>query len=321
MRIEDFGEKIGGARKDLWRGRGLTIEDLKNMNALEVLENVNKNSVWGNVNWQELKGTKPDEVLYIIKYIRDKTPSKPRFVYQSGSSGELSVFNKDVAEKYITVISELRDYCNSMNNVDDFLNFFVKFSKKYGYLDENGRYTEKSQYATLFNNRAWVNATQIRNSRLEALISECRVQGFPDSFRGDLKGVRVYKYSNFYTIIKGDKILDYKLRFGDEDEAYNWIKEVYVPKLDKEKETSAVTKKSRMRYTREQLKHIARTGPDLRNGAECTTEDMLDMFKFRGGEFGNWNNDEDRQQCLNYAFDAFVDLACILEIPLSAISL
>ena len=29
--INDFGEKIGGARKDLWKERGLMIEDLDGM--------------------------------------------------------------------------------------------------------------------------------------------------------------------------------------------------------------------------------------------------------------------------------------------------
>lgn len=29
--INDFGEKIGGARKDLWKERGLMVEDLDGM--------------------------------------------------------------------------------------------------------------------------------------------------------------------------------------------------------------------------------------------------------------------------------------------------
>ena len=31
-RHEDFGEKIGGAKKDLWKERGLYVEDLEAMN-------------------------------------------------------------------------------------------------------------------------------------------------------------------------------------------------------------------------------------------------------------------------------------------------
>ena len=29
--INDFGEKIGGARKDVWKERGLMVEDLDGM--------------------------------------------------------------------------------------------------------------------------------------------------------------------------------------------------------------------------------------------------------------------------------------------------
>ena len=32
---EDFGEKIGGAKKDLWKDRGLYADDLSSMNERE----------------------------------------------------------------------------------------------------------------------------------------------------------------------------------------------------------------------------------------------------------------------------------------------
>lgn len=35
--INDFGEKIGGARKDLWKERGLMVEDLDGMTQGESL--------------------------------------------------------------------------------------------------------------------------------------------------------------------------------------------------------------------------------------------------------------------------------------------
>ena len=33
--IKDFGEKIGGARKDIWKERGLMVEDLEEMTSAE----------------------------------------------------------------------------------------------------------------------------------------------------------------------------------------------------------------------------------------------------------------------------------------------
>ncbi|MEQ1763218.1 MAG: 2'-5' RNA ligase family protein, partial [Pyrinomonadaceae bacterium] len=52
--IEDFGEKIGGARKDMWAGRGLTIEDLAGMSAREKTRLVRKDQVWPKPDYQEI---------------------------------------------------------------------------------------------------------------------------------------------------------------------------------------------------------------------------------------------------------------------------
>ena len=48
-----------------------------------------------------------------------------------------------------------------------------------------------------------------------------------------------------------------------------------------------------------QLAHVRRTGPDYRRGQEITGQHYLDTFGFRGGEFGNWMNQNDRQASLN----------------------
>jgi hypothetical protein len=46
-----------------------------------------------------------------------------------------------------------------------------------------------------------------------------------------------------------------------------------------------------------------------------------DTFGFRGVEFGNWNNQEERQDVMNHAFDGLLDLAEVLNIPPKALSL
>ncbi len=42
---EDFGEKIGGARKDLWKERGLYVNDLDTMNDREAEKFVKKDNI------------------------------------------------------------------------------------------------------------------------------------------------------------------------------------------------------------------------------------------------------------------------------------
>ncbi len=44
--INDFGKKIGGARKDLWKLRGLLRHDILDMNEGEKTKYVCKNNIW-----------------------------------------------------------------------------------------------------------------------------------------------------------------------------------------------------------------------------------------------------------------------------------
>ncbi|WP_336034694.1 PLxRFG domain-containing protein [Acinetobacter bereziniae] len=63
-----------------------------------------------------------------------------------------------------------------------------------------------------------------------------------------------------------------------------------------------------------------RKGVERRKG-DVKDTDFMDVFGFRGVEFGNWNNQVERQQLLNDAFDGLLDLADVLNIPPKAISL
>lgn len=63
-----------------------------------------------------------------------------------------------------------------------------------------------------------------------------------------------------------------------------------------------------------------RTGVTRRDG-DAKDSDFSRVFGFRGVEFGNWNNQVERQELLNDAFDGLMDLAEVLNIPPEALSL
>lgn len=73
-------------------------------------------------------------------------------------------------------------------------------------------------------------------------------------------------------------------------------------------------KSGKTRFVPPQLAHVKRNGPDYRSGVEITGQHYLDTFGFRGGEFGNWMNQNDRQASLNMGFEALKDLASALQI-------
>ena len=65
----------------------------------------------------------------------------------------------------------------------------------------------------------------------------------------------------------------------------------------------------------------SRIGEDYRAGADITAEQFAETFRFRGVQFGNWTNQNDRQAALNNAYDAFMDLAKVIGVSPKALSL
>ncbi len=64
---------------------------------------------------------------------------------------------------------------------------------------------------------------------------------------------------------------------------------------------------------------VFRSGAERRKG-DVKPEDFS-IFGFRGVEFGNWNNQDERQEVMNHAYDGLLDLADILKVPARALSL
>lgn len=65
---------------------------------------------------------------------------------------------------------------------------------------------------------------------------------------------------------------------------------------------------------------VMRIGEARREG-DVQGQQFMDTFGFRGVEFGKWNNQDERQEVMNHAFDALVDLSELLNLPPRAMSL
>jgi hypothetical protein len=78
---DDFGEKIGGAKKDLWKERGLTAGDLDGMNEREAEKYVRKDNIWERPDYDALiAGGTPADIAYFIKTVRDSLNASPRYL-------------------------------------------------------------------------------------------------------------------------------------------------------------------------------------------------------------------------------------------------
>ena len=105
-----------------------------------------------------------------------------------------------------------------------------------------------------------------------------------------------------YYVTKGYSIL--QTNFESREAALKWVQDFVRQR----------SKGGKVRFTPPQLEHVKRTGPDYRSGQEITGQHYLETFGFRGGEFGNWMNQNDRQASLNMGFEALKDLASALQI-------
>lgn len=297
--IGDFGEKIGGARKDLWVRRGLSLEDLEYLNLKEYAENVIKAHIWPLPDYRKFKGKMETVCIMYMKFARDKLPAKIAF-YGDGR-------DTDRAEEYIKVLQKVRSLCEQMKveaDIPEVYRAVHEFFKS-----EKLKYSDYSIPYNLI-----VSSSGIKDLKIEA-----EIQNFPDEYKGVLKGILIKKtYGNKWVIHNKTRYLTAK-RFDTFTEALDYAKNELADELEEKRSTKK--KSTLVNIVRPQLEHIERFGPDIREGENVTTGHMLNAFMFRGGEFGNWNTQEDRQAFLNYAFDAFVDLAYAMDMPVGFIGL
>ncbi len=79
--------------------------------------------------------------------------------------------------------------------------------------------------------------------------------------------------------------------------------------------------RKRQEYVYFDGKNAPRVGKDYRVGKDVTEKDFAETFGFRGVQFGNWTNQNDRQAAVNNAYDSFMDLANIIGVSPRALSL
>lgn len=345
MEIQDFGEKIGGAKKDLWKERGLSIDDLTYMNEAEKTKFVKKDNVWKKPDYQELVNNGlSTRIAYFIKIIRDATPTKPEIHYMDNIS--------DKQENYISFVSKLRDFVMNIKDDNEILSFYNDFLSNYIIKVPYSYSVRISPEVSGCINNKLLKASQIRSmNEIDNGIKKAQFLYTDDE--KILSGFNIYIYDNenikFSKDYTGSSMIEIPIGFGKrfiypKDELAdpkNWqentifitrggrvIKnnfesiddaEKYI--LDNFKLKEKETQGRKKAFKPKQLANIVRDGEDYRNNKDITGEDMMEKFNFKGGEFGNWLNEKDRQESLNYGYDALLDLSKALNISPTDISL
>lgn len=375
MAIEDFGKKIGGARKDLWAARGLRIEDLEDFNVAERDKYIKKNNIWIKPDYDKLlsEGGYSRNALYFIKMVRDAIPTGPELSYMDTA--------EDVVKKqdeYIKFLSEFKEKIMEVRTDYDIDNIGISYLADQGYVERRGNYssswsvTDKGDgiitnkfFKALQMSSSQASREAQRKQFLADNIETIRsmYQILPMNYQCEIRedvgkdrlmviqhrggGSKTFYYpedddtnkilqlmkgkgislNGWHLVVKNNYI---NLIVDNEESAKNYINDVValyakskeeIEKAKKEgKEAGKADSDRKKGLTPPILAHIHRTGPEMRVG-NVEGEDFLKDFNIKGGEFGNWLNEAERQTNMNMAYDSFKDMAKALGINDSDIAL
>lgn len=129
--INDFGEKIGGARKDIW-SRGLMLDDVLSMNDRERDKYCAKQYVWPVPKWTQLlkEGVASQAILFWQNEMRKAFPATPV------ASKEAQDRYVDFCSKYRAAVMAVKDKTGAQTFLETFLvgeGYIKKAVNNFGY--------------------------------------------------------------------------------------------------------------------------------------------------------------------------------------------
>ena len=342
--IDDFGEKLEGARKDIISAYKDKLDFAGELDTAAVP----LSKSWPEPNYQKMldEGVAADTVA-LIRALRDEVPTKPQKSWKLKGWVEMvnglrdmagtlmednavadkvielmksNIANNRLARESKQVIGRMELY-QEFGHADSFkgVTFGAAFYQIYnGEKNVTIWEVERQSKATSFGNMPRTLATG--KTREEALANLRKaLDKLPESTKsGTAVRFNIYRdrYSNDVFIGKkvGKDVLRLKTFDDDVKAAREYLannQEALEAQLAKMKEIPSHRRQS----------NSPRVGVDHRKGGDVTPEAFAETFGFRGVQFGNYVEQGRRQADLNQAYDALMDLAGILDIPAKAISL
>ncbi|MDO4647185.1 MAG: hypothetical protein Q4B26_00945 [Eubacteriales bacterium] len=336
-KINDFGEKIEGARKDLY-GYSFRKEELYDMSAASLKQYAVKNLLWKSPNYPKLHAEGfSKEVLYFRKLLRDSLSTGP--ILSDYAPDEE---NRRRMEDYIETVTLIRDFSLTIQEEKDLEKAFSFLATHRGLPSKTARvlrlsetfikhsvkskqflYTEEEKllaaYSVLpidqckftedFKKRTVIEYTESGCSRSCATYFIYPQPEFSDQ--------SVYEAGTYMIVTPNRRIAG--INYATKEEAEHIILKAHA--MEEKESKKKAGKKKKNKLVPPMLENIERIGGKKYRFGDVTGEDYIREFKFRGGQYGNWLTDRDRQASLNFAYDALQDLACVLKITPEDVSL
>lgn len=306
-KLSDFGEKIGGAKKDLWQHFSDLSED-------EQQKMARRDAVWK----KEAPKDIPDEVAFWQNEMRKSVKPKPDKDPEGFMKFCLS-FKADVKA------------CISMTAVEEFYRTSIlKYMEK---LDEHTWKYREAKYASFFDAKKALryvnNPDQIRcdcMAQEKLRIREVKA-GEVTSNKKDSEWVaNVVKTPGLTTCVTRKENWEETAKISGSlflvTKGFK-VQGMYLTREDASCaiEAERMKKKNKKSFLPPHLEDIKRDGSDYRFFRMGDGNVLMARYGLRGGEFGNWATAKDRLLSVNMAYDAFEDLRNALGIKAKDISL
>ncbi|WP_428041234.1 LPD5 domain-containing protein [Candidatus Avelusimicrobium fimicolum] len=328
-RIEDFGEKILGARKDMWgKYRAAMTSELP-----ADVRSITLSQYFPEPNYEAAiaKGITTEQ-LAIVKALRDSLPVKPQrparaAQWVEGLKAARETANQVLQHPEMVNLFKETDKTDAIHNrVAFYLELgypaFTK-AKEYSlrpgnFLMFNGqRFNEPQKIYLLERGYKRVAGSQNR-AEMVALARKMLAQSAAPA-KAPTK-LDVYQRRDTGEIIIGKKIATGK--FIDLKGGFERVKDAFDFLTQNQAHLEALLSEKRKIYPVRRDTNAPRVGKEYRPaGTVITPERFSQEFGFRGVQFGNWVEQERRAQDLNNAYDALLDMADIIRIPARAVSL
>lgn len=359
QKIKDFGEKIGGTRKDVARQR---VRDAVNLTNVDLQKLADPDKILSRANiiksLREGTMTKEDAITLMAmnntvrcadsteKYIMMPKYRDMALAWTNGQSPIFYITDKDIEDRFDQIGEHIKARMSDAQVEKHKQNIKKYYDILYGYYSDYIKTYRDLDYPNVERKLAGAIIRKFSHSDSFWVLKKA------DAHRGrtfrTMEAAIAYMEREYPVVVakaKEDKTsADDSQKVGHlrvVKDSTGWFRiksseipgEIYFSKsFSSRKGAEEYLQENRdMLIAKEQraidalmgsnIGMAERQGPDYRNGKDITSDEYLKAFGFRGVEFGNWVPQAERQMYLNKSYDAIMDICSILGISPKAFSL
>lgn len=359
QKIEDFGEKIGGARKDVARQR---VRDAVNLTNVDLQKLADPDKILSKANiiksLREGTMTKEDAITLMAmnntvrcadsteKYIMMPKYRDMALAWTNGQSPIFHITDKDIEDRFDQIGEHIKTRMSDAQVEKHKQNIKKYYDILYGYYSDYIKTYRDLDYPNVERKLGGAIIRKFSHSDSFWVLKKADARR-GRTFRA-MEAAIAYMEREYPVVVakaKEDKTsADDSQKVGHlrvVKDSTGWFRiksseipgEIYFSKsFSSRKGAEEYLQENRdMLIAKEQraidalmgsnIGMAERQGPDYRNGKDVTSDEYLKAFGFRGVEFGNWVPQAERQMYLNKSYDAIMDICSILGISPKAFSL